>query len=658
MTTTSAADVFLNSISVQRVVEDNENDMMDDIESVPLLEEHQMLSQPVVSVENMVPMFSPDFIPDVEDYVHIGQTELTIDSPDCQIVDYFRITRHIFHQSTPSISDIVHIFPTFDLEASATRVSASMAYISMRGHELYDEENPNRNNVFGMTLMIFLETIDSMHRRSTEMSNVVRMWFAVQSNAPPPKLYHHPEDNDVLQGTTMKPHQKVLEFVFQRAGDARLRRSGSDLFRPIYLEDGTNTQFYTHYMDTRQYTMEAVTPMHRYAEQYNALTLNPSSVAFVTNFLADLPDPRVPKLVVNRSLFSFKNGIYDVRSGKLHSYRDASFTDVTARFFDTDVNMSHLECDPMSIETPCFDKILKDQEFDDHTRYWLYTMCGRLFHDVGSMDDWQICPFIRGVAGSGKSTILKIMKMMYEDHNVGALMSDGQPTFSDEHLYDKFMVVAMDLDKEVQISGTRINSMISGEGLSINRKFKVALNCEWKAPLMMASNSQPPFKDVAGNIVRRFAIFLFNHSIRHSDPQLFSKLKLEVPILLIKMSRIYLDAVSKYGQRSVWEDDILPPIVHQARRQYLVTANPVSAFLESEWVQFGDGQRTSSSDLKKYMTQFTKDLGDRRLPSIGMLSKVDHGHLFAMYGCELKEEIHGQSRRVYIDGMSIRPPSG
>jgi hypothetical protein len=663
----SAADAFLQSISVDNelnyqhecvddeVFYDDCNRSCDQFSIIPL--PLLVSEREDVCIHDLVPLFPQDYTPDNDMFGHISQTVLTVDSTDQQIVDYFRMTRHIFHQSSPDISKIMLLFPTYDLEASTTRISTSMAYLTMRGHELYDETSPDTPSVFGMTLMVFIDVIGSMYRRSTEMSNVARMWFAIQSNAPVPKIFDHPEDNDVLQGTTMKPHQKLLQFVLQRAGDARLRRSGSDLFRPFYLEDGTNTQFYTHYMDTRQYTMEAVTPMCRYAEQYNALTLNPSTVSFVTSFLADMPDQRVPKLVVNRSLFSFRNGIFDVRTGILHAYRDAAFTDVTSRFFDVNMDVEHLTCDPMRIETPSFDKILRDQDYDDKTRYWVHTMCGRLFHDVGSLDDWQICPFIRGVAGSGKSTILKLMKMMYEDHNVGTLMSDGQPTFSDEHLYDKFVVVAMDLDKEVQISGTRMNSMISGECLSVNRKFKVALNCEWKAPLMMASNSQPPFKDVAGNIVRRFAIFLFNNSIRHSDPQLFAKLKLELPVLLVKMARVYLDAVSKYGKNSLWEDDILPPLIHQARREYLVTANPVSAFLESEWVEFGEGFRTSSADLKKYMGQFSKDLGDRRLPSIGMLSKVDHGHLFAMYDCELKEERTNKTRRVYIDGMIIKPPS-
>ena len=606
----------------------------------------------------IIPFYPSTFTTTDEQMTQLGKKELSIHSSDYDIGSYFRLSRHVFHISSPEITDILHIFPLHELEISARRVALSIAFLTMKGFEMYENVPKDSETAFGSNLDDFSHVIGSMRRRSTEMSNVARMWFAFRSHKPPPVLYHSPDDVELLNNTNLKPHQKLLEFVKQRASDARLRiHNKTELFRPVHLNDGTNTCFFTHYMSTREFLMYSVTPVDRYAEQYNALTNAASTPGFVTSLFSEMGDSRVPQLVINRNLFSFRNGIFNTASGIFSPYHEASYEESSARFFDVDMDQHNITCDPMSICTPCFDKILQDQDYDDHAIYWMHVMCGRLLHNVGTMDDWQICPFIRGVAGSGKSTILKVMKMMYEDNNVGALMSDGQPTFSDEHLYDKFMVIAMDLDKNVQISNTRINSMISGEELSVNRKFKLALNCKWVAPIIMASNSQPPFKDVAGNITRRFCIFLFNNSIRYSDPQLFSKLKIEVPVLLVKMSRMYLDAVRKYGNRGLWEPGILPKIVHQAKRQYLVTTNPISAFLESEWIHFGPGMRTSSSDFKKFLVQFAKELGDKRVHGIGVLSKVDHGHLFAMYGCELKEDKTEKTRRIYINGMSIRPPT-
>ena len=588
---------------------------------------------------------SPDSDTLLQQCAQIQETELTIESPLRLVQSYYTTSQHVFLQSSLTFEHVLIMFPLSIVERSATRIALNMTILEMIAQDTSVQHGIDDS------------VVARMYQRSSEMSNIVRSWFALINHAPPPVTVEHPEANTVLRETVSKPHQKLLEFVLQRAGDLRLRRAGTDMFEPHCLEDGTPTQFYRFYMDTRQFVMSAVTPMSRYAEQYCALTLHPSTASFVTTFLSEIPDPRVPQLVVNRHLFSFRNGIFDARTGRLHAYRDATFTDVTAKFFDTTIDPHHLTCAPMDVPTPHFDKILTDQQLDHRTKFWMYAMCGRAFHNVGSMDDWQVCMFIRGVAGSGKSTILKVMKQMYEESNVGSLMSDGQPTFADEHLFDKFMVVAMDLDREVQISGTRMNSMISGEGLSVNRKHKIALNCEWTAPLLMASNSQPPFKDTAGNIVRRFVIFLFNHPIRYSDPQLFAKLKREVPVLVVKMARVYLEAVAEYGTRGLWELGVLPPLIHDARRQYLVTTNPLSAFLESDWVEFGNGLRTSSSDVRKFMAQYSREHGERRNTSIGQISAVDHGHLFQMYGCQIVVEKIGQTVRTYIDGMSVNVPS-
>ena len=284
----------------------------------------------------------------------------------------------------------------------------------------------------------------------------------------------------------------------------------------------------------------------------------------------------------------------------------------------------------------------------------MYILCGRLLHNVGALDDWQVTLYIRGVAGSGKSSILKTMAMMYEAGDVGYMMSDGQPTFCDEHLYEKNIVMAMDLDKTTTFSATRINSMTSGEKLSINRKFKTALNETWRPPMIIASNAQPPWPDVAGNLMRRFPILTFNHPVRHSDPHLFAKLQTEVPILLLKMARVYLQAVQEYGGRSLWEPGVLPAMCHAAKRQYLITSNPLAAFLSSDQVVYQDHMQTEASVFRRALMHFMKAYGDRKAPAIGMINRVDHSHLFAMYQCELIDAVAPNGVvKTSIRGLSV-----
>lgn len=37
------------------------------------------------------------------------------------------------------------------------------------------------------------------------------------------------------------------------------------------------------------------------------------------------------------------------------------------------------------------------------------------------MDDWQILPFFKGLANTGKSLLLNYLREFYEDHDVGII---------------------------------------------------------------------------------------------------------------------------------------------------------------------------------------------------------------------------------------------
>jgi phage/plasmid-associated DNA primase len=305
-----------------------------------------------------------------------------------------------------------------------------------------------------------------------------------------PQMLMHPAPEELDR--EWSPPQKLLNFLMQRAGDQRLRRKNAAFYRPRLLSDNTHTGFYEYDREITEFIFQAVSPARIHPEYYDALTNKPSTPQQMINLLTGLPDPRSLFLVKDRTLFSYTNGVFNAGDGTFETYADRRhMIKSTSNYFDMLMTPDLLTRDPMNIETPNFEKILDDQDLDPCARRWMYALCGRLLHDVGSLDDWQVTLYIRGVAGSGKSSILKVMQMMYEACDTGFMMSDGQTTFCDEHLYDKHIVMAMDLDKKTLFSATRINSMTSGEKL-INRKFKTALNTEWKPPMAMASNAQPP----------------------------------------------------------------------------------------------------------------------------------------------------------------------
>lgn len=544
--------------------------------------------------------------------------------------------------SSFNVADLIHsLFTPSTLHATMDRCQLNLTFL----HSIIPTD-------YGFSDDGFLERIDNVVHGVINLQNAALLVLRFHPSKPI-DLIPYPKAHN-LDHDTLKPQQRLFEFLISQAGTRRLTRTEDSLFAPYILDDGTNTRCYNLLCDIPTFIYSTVAAHRIYPEHYNTLTASSSVIPHLIQLIGKMPDHRCPFLQRDRYLFSFRNGILDTRTGTFQSYDEYTGSSVSCRYFDFVVEEGHMQQDPSTLPTPHFDKILLDQQFTPHDRYWMYVLCGRMLYDVGFKDDWQVCLFIRGVAGSGKSTILKLLSMIYEPTDIGYLMSDGQTTFSDEHLYDKFMTLAMDVDKKMQFSMTRLNSIVSGEAVSVNRKFQKAITIKWTSPVIMASNSQPPFDDIGGNIVRRFVIFLFNHAVQRSDPRLFDKLKLELPMLVVKFVRTYLQAIERHGHQSLWDANVLPPIVHRAKQQYLVTTNPLSAFLESDIVVYGDEHEIPSSEFRKHLIQWSRENGDKKSPSVSMITHVDHGHLFAMYGCVIEERMLGMVRKVFIKGLSVR----
>jgi energy-coupling factor transporter ATP-binding protein EcfA2 len=498
----------------------------------------------------------------------------------------------------------------------------------------------------------YLQRMERALALATSVHNLVRMFHAHGTSAMiTTDVLPSCADLDRVQA----PHQLLLDFLLQVAGNRRLRRTETAMYRPKLLLDGTPTGFFEYECEISEFVFRAVSPDRLHPTEYDALTNRPSTPGQMVFLLGKVHDARCLFMAKHRSLFSFRNGIFDARNETFQAHGTNNDQKLSSsQYFDWHVDEETLTMSPKDIPTPNFEKILMDQDMDTKARFWLYALCGRMLHDVGSLDDWQVCLYIRGVAGSGKSTILKVLAMFYESDSVGYLMSDGQSVFSDEHLYDKFMNLAMDIDKRTSFNVTRFNSMVSGEHVSVNRKNKTSLNMKWTAPLAMASNSQPPFVDVGGNLMRRFVIYLFDNRIKNSDPLLFDKLRLEVPLLLLKMSRSYLEAIRLYGDKSVWDKDILPEMCHKSKRQYVVATNPVAAFLDSDHVEYIPQEVTMATGLRRRMTTYAKENSDRGAAAIGIITAVDHGHLFAMHGCSIEERtLESGAKHTVVVGLRL-----
>lgn len=585
---------------------------------------------------------------------YLQETVLFPGSSPHTVVRYIRSLQYLMQECNQI--GFLFQYVCADLERFTEQTQMNLAYFDMQIPEFFIG-----TTLAGISALQIVQFTEMLLLNLSQVYNIHNCVRAFRTSMLP--ILHRPPDSVELENVVVvggeddkrSDAQILLEFLIQRAQQQQLRRLGTAMYKPRREPGGQHTLFFEYDCEISEFIYRSVAPSRVYPLQYKALTAKPSTPSQTINLLTHVQDVRCPMLKKSRYLFSFRNGVFDIRTARFSTYSTMmSLANSTANYFDFVVNYDeHIGGDVCNLQTPIFDKILVDQHMNDSDRYWFFVMCGRLLFNVGDLDDWQVCLYIHGVAGSGKSTILRLLALFYEPSDVGYLMSDGQATFSDEHLYDKFMTLAFDVDKRTQFSVTRLNSIVSGEPLSINRKHKTALNAAWKGSLAMGSNNPPPWPDTAGNLIRRFVIFPFEYPIRESDTRMFDRLKTELPLLLIKMVRLYLSAVHRYGHTSLWGEGILPKMCHRARKQYLVASNPLSAFLESDHVRFAAGTSVPATDFRKRLADFIRENGDRKA-STTVISKLDHAHLFAMYGCTLDEitNEHGV-RRVIIHGLTL-----
>jgi hypothetical protein len=169
---------------------------------------------------------------------------------------------------------------------------------------------------------------------------------------------------------------------------------------------------------------------------------------------------------------------------------------------------------------------------------------------------------------------------------------------------EAYIVLAMDVDRSTNFSLTRFNSFISGESVSVNRKFKTAISVAWKAAVAMASNSNPPFDDVAGNCARRFFIILFTQTITKTDATLFKTCRAQLGTIMVKMVLCYLHALRKHASGSLWDCKELPPEIKAAKQEYLSACSPLAGFMTSEYVDTEDS--SSECSVREFERNFNK----------------------------------------------------
>jgi len=197
---------------------------------------------------------------------------------------------------------------------------------------------------------------------------------------------------------------------------------------------------------------------------------------------------------------------------------------------------------------------------------------------VGELDEWQICFFLRGVALSGKSSIIMFWKSFFEAEDVGTIANNIEGTFGWGVMAKKLVCLGPELRGNFvrNVDQATLQSVISGELVSLAVKNKDPLNLVWTAPLFLVGNDDLIFKDSSGQVARRIAAIEYLRKVVDVDSALPQKLDAELDLILVKANRAYLAAVNLVGTGDVWSK--MPPYFKKIQAGFELN-NSIAHFL-------------------------------------------------------------------------------
>lgn len=408
-------------------------------------------------------------------------------------------------------------------------------------------------------------------------------------------------DVNIADGAS--PYQNLLLYMLKQAHHHGFRRYRDQCCEEIE-SGGYMTRAWKTVKEIKDFVYDEAQKEDN-PEMWLNLTQRGNMASDTVRHLTNCRDVQFPEIVKDRHVWSFSNGLLDSRITEenrdanghrcftFYPYSSAEFRDldpllVSCKYFDQHFDPYEDTNDWYNIPTPYMQSVLDYQRFDEDVCRWTYVFMGRLCFDVNELDGWQIIPFLKGIARSGKSTLINsVAKKFYECEDVPVLSNNIERKFGLSSIRRGFLFVSPEIKGDLALEQAEFQSLVSGEQVSVARKNESALSFQWKTPGILGGNEVPNWKDNSGSILRRLATWNFGRQISdgETDPHLDEKLDAELPAILCKCLRAYLEYAHKYSDRDIW--NVLPKYFKQIQNQIATVTNSLHHFLCSTKIRFG-----------------------------------------------------------------------
>lgn len=424
---------------------------------------------------------------------------------------------------------------------------------------------------------------------------------------------------------------RLLVFILRELECAQLRRFGDKCYKQKYVQDGGGawraTKYWQEECTIEQFVARRCDKEHHY-DMWSIMLAGRDAAKRVRDRLMDGVEREFPELQIDRHLFAFRNGLFECTESRFYPYdaEDAIADDIddnaaAINYFDMNCYEGiHHNLDPTVIPTPVLDSVfmfqlkhtftegvraaeaaLKDAHTDaavaaataalDHARrvqaaarqevvWWVYVLLGRMFFELNVYDNWQICTFIKGYAGTGKSTLGQLLSFIFPHQHIGYIASNIEEQFGLQDKWDKLLWLCLEVKENFRLPLSQLQSMISGEPVTVAIKNKDAKTVIWKSPGMMFGNEIPPWKDRAGALLRRFVMVLFEVPVSEEEKNmnLPEELRAELGCIIPKVTRIYLTACDLYRHMDIWHK--LPKWFRECRDSFAHSVDIVARFFK------------------------------------------------------------------------------
>lgn len=404
--------------------------------------------------------------------------------------------------------------------------------------------------------------------------------------------YQQPCPEDGEDGVKLTKYQQLLLHVLKYVWRCGYRKMGGSVYERVY-RGGKPIGAWRKVCSLEEVVYRAAKKGDRF-DQWCNLTAGAGNAAAAAQYLNNGDDPELPALKTDRHLFAFSNGVYVTGEDAYFPHDDVPdrYTDTAAaKYFDAELDAAALDArDWRGIDTPSFQSILAHQGMDGAggVDEWMYIMIGRLLYELGEKDNWQVIPFLKGMAATGKSTILlNVCRHLFAEDDVGVLSNNIEKKFGLWGFVTKKIFIAPEVKSDLHLDQAEFQSLVSGDAIQVAQKHMQSQTVNWRVPGILAGNEVPGWKDSAGSITRRILLFHFAQPVTQVDTRLGDKLQAELPRLLVKCNRAYLEAVRLVGPASIW--DAVPQYFRDRQRDLQACVDNLWEFLNCGELHFGEG---------------------------------------------------------------------